>query len=125
MKLLFFGDAATTGFGSVTMDLGRALLNLGVDVRFVSQNDLPELPEPFASRTIDQTAFTLVQAEDDPDGVGGVDLSRLPKFLPLVLSGKATDYKMCSGAGWGDWKPDNVLLLGDFYGMRGMADPFL
>jgi hypothetical protein len=54
MKLLFFGDLAPTGFGSVTTDLGRKMLDLGVDVRFISQNDTGSmLPEPFRSRTVD------------------------------------------------------------------------
>ena len=37
-RILFFGDLAPTGFGTVTTDLGSALLALGEDVRFVSQN---------------------------------------------------------------------------------------
>src|SRR5258706_10065572 len=51
-RLLFLGDMARTGFGTVTFDLGRALLDLGVDVRFCSLSETPdELPEPFASRS--------------------------------------------------------------------------
>ncbi len=51
-RLLFLGDSAGTGFGTVTKDLGTALLALGVDVRFVSLNEQPvELEEPFAGRT--------------------------------------------------------------------------
>jgi glycosyltransferase involved in cell wall biosynthesis len=38
MRLIFFGDLAQTGFGTVTLDLGRRLVRLGHDVRFVSQN---------------------------------------------------------------------------------------
>lgn len=52
MKLLFFGDSAGTGFGTVTRDLGSALLGRGVDVRFVSLNEQAvELEEPFRGRT--------------------------------------------------------------------------
>ena len=51
-RLLFAGDLAQTGFGTVTIDLGRALLGLGVDVRFLSLNETGVVPpEPFASRT--------------------------------------------------------------------------
>ncbi|HEX5451883.1 MAG TPA: hypothetical protein VFW86_05790, partial [Candidatus Limnocylindrales bacterium] len=52
-RILFLGDLAATGFGTVTLDLGRALLDRGEDVRFCSLNEQPgtELPEPFASRT--------------------------------------------------------------------------
>ena len=52
-RLLMWGDLAATGFGTVTRDLGRALLDQGVDVRFISMNeDGHELEEPFASRTL-------------------------------------------------------------------------
>jgi glycosyltransferase involved in cell wall biosynthesis len=55
-RVLFLGDLALTGFGTVTTDLGRALLDRGIDVRFVSLNGTSQgaaddLPEPFASRT--------------------------------------------------------------------------
>ena len=57
MRVLFFGDMASTGFGSVTTDLGRQMLDQGADVRFVSQNDTgDDLPEPFRSRTVDLVA---------------------------------------------------------------------
>ena len=71
MRVLFVGDAAQTGFGSVTMDLGRALLALGLDVRFISQNDTgSNLAEPFRSRTVD--FLSLVQGRGAQDGkVGG------------------------------------------------------
>lgn len=51
MKLLILGDMAATGFGTVTQDLGRAMLDNGIDVRFLSWNETRNLPEPFASRT--------------------------------------------------------------------------
>jgi glycosyltransferase involved in cell wall biosynthesis len=50
VRVLLFGDLAGT-FGTVTMDLGRELLAVGHDVRFLSQNELGDLPEPFDSRT--------------------------------------------------------------------------
>ncbi len=56
-RILFFGDLAATGFGTVTQDLGRALIAKGIDVRFVSMNDTTGLGEPFASRTVDQTSM--------------------------------------------------------------------
>ena len=42
-RVLFFGDVAHTGFGSVTVDLGTRLL-AHHDVRFISQNDTGEPP---------------------------------------------------------------------------------
>jgi glycosyltransferase involved in cell wall biosynthesis len=65
VKLLFLGDLAITGFGSVTTDLGRALIEAGVDARFVSQNQLDALPEPFFSRTFDQTQYQVNAADAD------------------------------------------------------------
>jgi len=52
-RVLFLGDLANTGFGTVTVDLGRALLDRGLDVRFSiieEGKSLGEIPEPFASR---------------------------------------------------------------------------
>jgi len=69
VRLLIFGDMAATGFGTVTMDLGRALIDLGVDVRFLSFSEFENLPEPFASRTAtlgvpeDRIAAEVVRAK--------------------------------------------------------------
>lgn len=52
MKLLIFGNVNASGFGTVTADLGRALLAQGIDVRFFSWNPVAgDLPEPFKDRT--------------------------------------------------------------------------
>lgn len=97
MKIIFFGDMAATGFGTVTMDLGRALLDRGEDVRFVSQNDLGELEEPFKSRTWNET-----------DGTPWVSATERAGWL--------------SGGFWRDgWKPDAAILLGDVYNVRRMV----
>lgn len=91
MKILFVGDAAATGFGTVTSDLGRALLALGEDVRFLSQNVTGvALPEPLGSRT-----FSL-DAQDRPETV------------LAVLNGSTTD----------NWKPEAIIVLGDFFAAR-------
>ncbi len=95
-RILFFGDLAGTGFGSVTMDLGRAFLALDHDVRFISQNELGELPEPFASRT-----FSV----NDPNG-----------WLALREQGLIG---LMNGASWPDgWVADACILLGDFFAVR-------
>lgn len=124
-RLLFFGDLAPSGFGTVTMDLGRALLDRGEDVRFISQNEFGRLPEPFASRTID-TASLLTQAARMVAGhfeaAGVIDVA---KFIPNVLAGKASDMFAASGHAWGDWRPDACILLGDFVAVRLFLRPFL
>jgi glycosyltransferase involved in cell wall biosynthesis len=51
-RILFVGDAAQTGFGTVTWDLATRLLALGQDVRLISQNDTGEpIPQPLGERT--------------------------------------------------------------------------
>lgn len=112
MKLLWLGDLAPTGFGTVTADTGKELIKLGIDARFVSQNELGDLPEPFDSRTLDMTTFTY-----DETGVTGVK-----DFLPHIIAGEDRGYTLYNGQPWGSWKPDVVFLLGDFYGMREMVD---
>ena len=92
-RVLFFGDLAGTGFGTVTMDLGRELLAAGLDLRFTSQNEFDDLPEPFASRTY---------RVNDPDG-----------HLHLAQVGGI--HGLFDGRAWEDgWKPQAAILLGDF-----------
>jgi glycosyltransferase involved in cell wall biosynthesis len=103
---MFMGDLAGTGFGTVTMDLGRALLDLGHDVRFVSQNEIDDLEEPFASRTFrvnDRNGWLALTAEDEGGIVG----------IPGLLNGKA----------WADgWVAEACILLGDFAALRMVLD---
>jgi glycosyltransferase involved in cell wall biosynthesis len=131
MRLLWVGDLAATGFGTVTSDIGAALLELGLDVRFLSQNDLQDLPERFASRTFDLAYFTY--------GAAGVEDVRA--FLPALLLGtlapwlrhddgcpgeldncscqpRLEEHRLANGEPWGDWRPDACVLLGDYYAVR-------
>lgn len=83
------GDAGHTGFGTVTFDLGKCLLNLGMDVRFISQNVNSEpLQEPFASRTWNASHQTF-------------DL----------ITSLAKGFK-------DGWKAEAVLMIGDFMATR-------
>lgn len=115
MKILFFGDVANTGFGTVTRDLGRALLNRGADVRFVSQNELGDLEEPFRSRTVDLAL--LIQSADGVEGI--------QTFIPDLLSGIAPLVTLANGEPWGAWKPDCAIVLGDFAAARLFCRPYL
>lgn len=109
-RVLFVGDLAATGFGSVTTDLGRALLDRGLDVRFLSQNDLRgALPEPFLSRTAD-LAFYEYQAQSA--GVTGIR-----SLLGDIVDG-IPGHRLANGDPFGDWRPDAILLLGDFVAAR-------
>lgn len=112
MKVLFVGDLAPTGFGSVTTDLGRALLARGLDVRFLSQNDVgASLPEPFASRTAD-IAFYEYQTMGAQAGVSDVR-----SLLGDIIDGNE-GHRLISGHPFGDWRPDVVLILSDFTAAR-------
>lgn len=109
MRVLLFGDLAATGFGTVTTDLGRALLDVGIDMRFLSQNDMPVLPEPFASRTADQKSII---ATINPV-TGALDSNEPNAILGQFVTGK-TSAKLVNGEPWGDWRPDAVVMLGDY-----------
>ena len=100
-RVMFLGDMAGTGFGTVTQDMGRELLALGLDVRFISQNETGEPPpEPFGSRTF------LV---NNPDGT-----------LHLAQEGGIAG--VLSGAIWEDgWVPEAAIMLGDFAAARMMV----
>jgi glycosyltransferase involved in cell wall biosynthesis len=95
-RVLYLGDMAGTGFGTVTRDLGGALLDIGEDVRFLSLNELPgTLEEPFASRTM---------LLGHPDGYMG--------------EGQA-DKVISAFTGWEDgWTPEVIVVLGDFAAVR-------
>jgi glycosyltransferase involved in cell wall biosynthesis len=138
VKLLFFGDLAPTGFGTVTMDLGRALLALGHDLRFVSQNEIGSkhaetcgfehgfpcectptlnLPEPFASRTwiVADPSLFLPELRDKADGMDGLGQTA----LALASHGYQGYF---NGRLWKDgWQPEACLMLGDFGNVRLVA----
>jgi glycosyltransferase involved in cell wall biosynthesis len=95
-RLLFFGDLAATGFGTVTYALGQGLLDLGVDVRFSSLNETgAELPEPFASRTA-----LLGQ----PDGWLDAKNAETSERLEGMFTGSLFE---------DGWAPDVGLIVGD------------
>jgi hypothetical protein len=97
VRVLLFGDLAGTGFGTVTMDLGRELLAVGLDVRFLSQNELGDLPEPFDSRTY---------KVNDRDGW-------------LALAQKGGVIGVLDGSLWDDgWTPEAAIVVSDYVGAR-------
>lgn len=120
MRLLWFGDMAATGFGSVTTDVGRELLKLGIDVRFVSQNDLGMVPpEPFGSRTLD---LAFYEANWDPTR-GDIGVTAVRDIVRELVTGTA-DAKLANGDAWDDWRPDACVLLGDFVACRLLVSRF-
>lgn len=116
-----FGDLASTGFGTVTTDLGRAMLDLGVDMRFISQNDTgTTLPEPFYSRTVD--LISLPWAENDMTGEAGT--TGAAAGIPALMDG-STQALLHNGEPAGDWVPDAAIMLGDFYAARHVVGRFV
>ncbi len=108
MRLIFFGDLAQTGFGTVTLDLGPRLLALGHDVRFVSQNDITKLPPAFEGRTF---------AVNVPTSWNGWR----PGDSEIVSTAGLFD-----GSLWEDgWTPEAGIVLGDVVAARAaiMNDP--
>lgn len=111
-RILFFGDQAGTGFGTVTRNLGTELLRTGADVRFVSINedDVPPTDE-IGSRTFQVGAkFGYLAVPDNADEARAF-LARLDGLI--------------SGATWEDgWSAEAVIVIGDFYAVRRMPEMF-
>ncbi len=126
LRVLWFGDMAATGFGTVTMDIGRELVSLGIDVRFLSQNDLPagQLPEPFLSRTL--SVPTIGDMERHMAGMSLMTtMPDIAEAVPKSLRGDGDGLFLASGIAWGDWKPDAAVLLGDFAAVRFFVRPYI
>lgn len=98
-RILFLGDSAATGFGTVTSDLGTELLKLGEDVRFWSQNEEPGGPqyEPFVGRTA---------ISGHPDG--WVAAARSGVNIAERLEGMFLGRLFDDG-----WTPEAAIILGD------------
>lgn len=89
MRLLWFGDAAHTGFGTVTWNIGQRLIAQGVDVRFISQNVTADpIPHPLGERTW--------------------DINRIANSIPVIFARGFSD----------GWKPDACVILGDYAAAR-------
>lgn len=113
-RVLFLGDLAPTGFGSVTVGLGGELLKRDLDVRFISQNEYgDDLAEPFRSVTVDarslRTMYNMMSG--DQGSLGPTEL------LTGLFDGTAPA-RLLGGEQWGGWKPDAAILLGDYAATR-------
>lgn len=116
-----YGDLAATGFGSVTTDLGRAMLDLGVDMRFISQNDTgDDLPEPFRSRTVDLVSlpYRINELSGEAGTIGAA------AGIPALMDG-STMALLHSGEPAAGWVPDAAIMLGDFYAARHVVGRFV
>jgi len=110
MRILWVGDIGPTGFGTVTWEIGSRLVALGEDVRFVSQNDLDSvIPELFVTRALSMPS--LISHYNPMTGEAGV--TGVSDAIADLIHGTC-DVPLVSGEPWGDWKPEAVILLGDF-----------
>ncbi len=96
MRISFLGDLGPSGFGSVTLDLGLALLKRGEDVRFVSLNKARTLPPEFAGRVIE------VGTKDGWIG------SPIDGDEEAVEKQRAAVFRDMDG-----WRPDAGIIVGD------------
>ena len=88
-RIAWFGDAAATGFGTVTWEIVTHLLALGEDVRCLSQNQTWEpIPQPLGERTWN---------------IAGASAMDITGFVTGMRDG---------------WRPDAVIILGDVANVR-------
>lgn len=99
MKLLLWGALDSgTGFGSVTLGLGKAFMDAGVDTRFVGINDVESAPEGY-------TVIPLGMPTYAEDATTEEAIGAMQAWLDNV--------KRTFGEGYQGWKPDAILVTGD------------
>jgi glycosyltransferase involved in cell wall biosynthesis len=113
MRVLWLGDLAPTGFGSVTRDLGSRMLKLGADIRFVSQNDTgDDLAEPFRSKTVSLTSLVNIIDTDGHQKITGSAAG-----IGALFDGSSTA-TLLNGESYTGWVPEAVIILADFAATR-------
>lgn len=109
MKVLIFGDLAQTGFGTVTSDLGKAMLDRGVDVRFASLNEgawLEGLPDWLDGRVM------RFGGDDGWLAMPAVDTEEEATEAIASVVRKIED--IFGTSPWPDgWSPDASIIIGD------------
>lgn len=95
-RILILGDLGSTGFGTVTLDLGLAMLRRGEDVRFISLNTASSLPPEFEGRVVD------VGTKDGWIG------SPLDGDVAAVERRQAQVFRDIEG-----WVPEAAIIIGD------------
>ena len=97
MRILVLGDLAATGFGTVTGDLGQAMLAQGADVRFVSLNQHRELPPGFEGRVIS------IGTSD-----GWIGTPKSPEEAEIATRRMQALFREIDG-----WSPEAAIVIGD------------
>lgn len=96
-RILVLGDLASTGFGTVTCDLGRAMLARGEDLRFVSLNERKDLPPEFSERVIHLGTTD-----------GWIATPRNPEEAELIVRRMESLFRDIDG-----WSPEAAIIIGD------------
>lgn len=112
MKLLLIGDQAHTGFGRVGREVGRRLLDKGVDIRVIAINwrgrDGEMLAAIQSGASTEEVIARLRELDEDP---------LTPKMVPAYRNGDGMGLNLTapavSGRLWPNWKPDRVLVVAD------------
>ena len=99
MRLLLWGALDSgTGFGSVTLDLGKAFMDAGVDCRFVGINDVETAPEGY---TVIPLGMPVVPEDATPDeGIA-------------VMQAWLDNVKRIFAEGYQGWLPEAIVVTGD------------
>ena len=104
LRVLFLGDTAGTGFGTVTRDLALAMVRRGMDVRVLSMNEDAGFqvdtawPAELKPRTI------LLGVDDG--WLGGVTGEQAAGIIAKAMG-------IFAGVTIPGWRPDCVLIVGD------------
>lgn len=103
LRVLFLGDTAGTGFGTVTRDLARAMVRRGMDVRILSLNEDAGFavdqawPAELKPRTV------LLGVADGWLGMGGKEAAAIVQKAMGIFAGVTIP----------GWRPEVVLIVGD------------
>jgi glycosyltransferase involved in cell wall biosynthesis len=99
MKLLLWGALdAGTGFGTVTLGLGRAFMGAGVDCRFVGINDVEAAPP----------GYTVI-----PLGMPQVTADMTNAAAQAAFEAWIANVRRVFAQGYEGWVPDTILVTGD------------
>lgn len=110
MRVLFLGDTAGTGFGTVTRDLALAMVKRGMDVRVLSMNEDagftidPAWPSELKPRTV------LLGLDDG--WAGGITSGKQAAGVLAKAIG------IFAGTTIPGWRPEVVLIVGDHASME-------
>ncbi len=112
-RVLILGDTAGTGFGTVTRDLGRAMVQRGMDPRILSMNEDvsveldPAWPQELRGRTI------MLGLADGWFG-GNIKPEQGQAAAQLVMKAMG----VFNGLTAPGWVPESVLIIGDFASLQ-------